>query len=45
MVKVKAHDIGGNIWGWIEDWLVDRKQWVILNSRESNWIDVLIEVP
>ena len=40
MVKVKAHGIGGKIWGWIDDWLSGRKQWVILNGRESNWIDV-----
>ena len=41
MVKVKAHGIGGKIWGWIDDWLKGRKQRVTLNGRESDWIDVL----
>ena len=45
MAKVKAHDIEGKIWGWIDDWLSGRKQQVILNGRESNWIDVLSAVP
>ena len=44
MVKVKAHGIGGKIWGWIDDWLNSRKQRVTLNGRESDWIDVLIGV-
>ena len=26
MVKVKAHGIGGKIWGWIDDWLSGRTQ-------------------
>ena len=41
MVKVKAHGIGGKIWGWIDDWLNGRKQRVTLNGRESDWVDVL----
>ena len=45
MVKVKAHGIEGKIWGWIDDWLNGRKQWVTLNGRESAWIDVLIGFP
>ena len=44
MVKVKAHGIGGKIWGWIDDWLNGRRQQLTLNGRESNWIDVLSEV-
>ena len=36
MVKVKAHGIGVKIWGWIDDWLSGRRQWVTLNGRESN---------
>ena len=42
---VKAHGIGGKIWGWIDDWLNGRKQRVTLNGRESDWIDVLSRVP
>ena len=45
MVKVKAHGIGGKIWGRIDDWLTCRKQRVIINGRESNGIDVLSGVP
>ena len=30
---VKAHGIGGKIWGRIDDWLSGRKQRVILNGR------------
>ena len=45
MVKVKAHGIEGKILGWIDDWLSGRKQRVILNGRESNWIDVWSGVP
>ena len=45
MVMVKAHGIRGKIWGWIDDWLSGRKQLVILNGRESNWVDVLSGVP
>ena len=41
MVKVKAHGIGDKIWGWIDDWLNDRKQRVTLNGSESDWINVL----
>ena len=41
MVRVKAYGIGGKIWGWIDDWLSVRKQRVILNGRESNWIEPL----
>ena len=32
LVKVKAHGIGGKIWGWIDDWLSGRKQRVILRQ-------------
>ena len=36
MVTVKAHCIGGKIWGWSDHWLSGRKLRVILNGRESN---------
>ena len=45
MVEVKAHGIGGKIWGWIDDWLNSRKQRATLNGRESDWIDVLSGLP
>ena len=45
MSKVRAHGIVGNIANWIEEWLRNRKQRVVLNGRESNWANVLSGVP
>ena len=45
MSKVRAHGIVGNIANWIEEWLKNRKQRVVLNGRESNWANVLSGVP
>ena len=33
MVRVKAHGIGGKIWGWIDDWLNGSMQRVTINGR------------
>ncbi len=30
--KLKAHGVTGNIHKWIEDWLCDRKQRVVING-------------
>jgi ribonuclease P/MRP protein subunit RPP40 len=43
--KVKAHGVLGDIANWIEEWLKDRKQRVVLNGKESRWTDVLSGVP
>ena len=43
--KMKAHGIGGNLLRWIECWLTNRRQRVVLNGKYSDWIDVLSGVP
>ena len=45
MSKVRAHGIVGDIANWIEEWLRNRKQRVVLNGRESDWASVLSGVP
>jgi hypothetical protein len=45
MSKVRAHGITGEVADWIEEWLNDRKQRVVLNGKESSWSDVLSGVP
>ena len=45
LMKLKAHDIDGVVLEWIRRWLTDRKQWVILNGRTSDWLPVLSGVP
>ena len=43
--KLKAHDISGKILTWIENWLLNRKQRVVVNGKLSWLIDVLSGVP
>jgi hypothetical protein len=43
--KVKAHGITGNVADWIEAWLKDRQQRVVLNGCKSQWNDVKSGVP
>ena len=43
--KVKAHGIGNNIWRWIEAWLSDRSQRVVINGHASGWATVTSGVP
>src|SRR3981081_389001 len=43
--KVKAIGIDGNILRWIGEWLNRRKQRVVLNGSESEWIEVTSGVP
>ena len=31
----KAHEISGNVLRWVEDWLTNRKQHVVLNGKMS----------
>ena len=45
MVKVKANGFGCKICDFVDYWLSGRRQRVTLNGRETNWIDVLSEVP
>ena len=43
--KVKAYGIGNNIWRWIEAWLSDRSQRVVINGHASGWATVTSGVP
>ena len=43
--KLNSHGITGKIHSWLEDWLYERKQRVVINGKESNWRNVLSGVP
>ena len=45
LLKLKAHGIGNGIINWIEKWLIDRRQRVVLDGEVSNWKSVLSGVP
>ena len=45
MAKCRGLGLGGRLLDWIEKWLSDRKQRVILNGCFSSWADVLSGVP
>ena len=45
MSKVRSHGIGGEIANWIEEWLANRRQRVVLNGSESCLTEVLSGVP
>ena len=45
LMKLVAHGIDGNVLKWIEDWLTNRKQRVVLNGCFSDWSDVISGVP
>ena len=45
LLKLKAHDIGDGIIDWIEQWLTDRRQRVVVDGEVSNWKSVLSGVP
>ena len=45
IAKVKALGITGQISTWIEQWLTDRRQRVVLNGSYSTWKDVTSGVP
>ena len=45
LMKLAAHGIAGNVLKWIEDWLSNRKQRVVLNGCFSEWRDVISGVP
>ena len=36
LLKLKAHDIGDGIIDWIEQWLTDRRQHVVVDGEVSN---------
>ena len=43
--KLHQYGIRGKMVAWIENWLSDRVQKVVLNGFESNWKNVLSGVP
>ncbi len=43
--KLKGYGIEGNIYSWIEDFLKDRKQKVVVNGEESDWTDIQSGIP
>ena len=45
MAKVKAAGINGKVADWIQEWLNDRKQRVVLNGSASGWTSVSSGVP
>ena len=45
MEKVRAPGITGKLAGWLEEWLSDRHQRVVVNGAFSNWEIVLSGVP
>ena len=45
LLKLKAHGIGNGMINWIENWLIDRRQSVVVVGEVSNWKSVLSGVP
>jgi len=45
LVKLRGYGLGGDIIGWIEGWLNDRHQRVVLNGCASGWSEVVSGVP
>jgi len=45
ILKLAAHGIDSKLLEWIEKWLLDRKQRVVINGVFSGWKDVLSGVP
>ena len=43
--KLRTHGIGELLCTWIEDWLSDRQQEVVLNCEVSDWQNVISGVP
>ena len=45
LIKVRALGIGGRTAAWLQDWLTDRRQRVVINGCCSNWTPVGSGVP
>ncbi len=45
ILKLKSHGMGNSIINWIEQWLTERKQRVVVDGDVSSWKSVLRGVP
>ena len=45
ILKLKSHGMGNSIINWIEQWLNDRRQMVVVDGEVSSWKPVLSGVP
>ena len=45
LLKLKAYGIGDDIIDWLEQWLTDRRQRIVVGVEASNWKLVLSGVP
>ena len=45
ILKLKSHCVGNSIINWIEQWLTDRRQMVVVDGEVSCWKSVLSGVP
>ena len=45
ILKLKSHGMGNSIINWIERWLKDRRQMVVVDGEVSSWKPVLSGVP
>ena len=43
--KLESHGISGNVLKWIQGWLMNRKQRVVINGSQSDWCGVSSGVP
>ena len=43
--KLRDYNINNSLTDWVENWLTDRKQRVVLNGTQSSWIPVKSGVP
>ena len=37
--------MSGRVLRWIKSWLADRRQWVVLNGKSSEWREVRLGMP
>lgn len=45
LIKLKAHGMGDQLCSWVENWLTNRKQRVVINGKASDWLHVTSGVP